>query len=304
MSATPEIIEAVLDQPGASTPARRARSVAPSARGWWSIGLFVSVVWLVLITLSALLADLLPIADPTSDVGIGTNVAPFTHLGEPLGTDMLGRSQLSRVIYGARISLLVGPVATLIAMTVGAALGIVAGYSRKRLDEVVGVVGDALLAFPALVFLIAMAAILQPGIGAMIVGLAIVATPSFIRLARANSVRFVDREFVLAARVLGTKPSRIVTREILPNVVPAIVAYAPLIMATMIAAESAISFLGLGVPPPTPSWGVMISDGRPVLATAPAVVLVPGAAVFLTVYSLNVIGDHVRARLTSESRFL
>jgi peptide/nickel transport system permease protein len=257
---------------------------------------WIALAWLGLVVFLTIFADLLPLADPSVDVDEGT-VGPFSAWPEFLGTDRLARSQLSRAIYGARVSLTVGVASALIGMLVGGAIGVLAGYSRRKFDAVVGVVTDSFLAFPALVLLIALTAVLRPSVGTLIVGLSLVSLPSYVRLTRANTLRFVNREFVVAARAIGSKPGKIVLRELVPNVVAPVAAYLPLITATLIIAESSLSFLGLGVRPPTPSWGNMIADGQAYLRAQPFLVFVPAAVLFVTVGSINVIGEWLRSRV-------
>lgn len=265
-------------------------------------GLLLAGSWLGLVLLTAVFAGLLPLADPSVDAGIGSRVAPFTTWPEFLGTDGLGRSQLSRVVYGARVSLAAGAASVGVAFVLGLAVGVSAGYFRGKWDTVVGVLIDTLLSFPALVFLMALAATMQPGVGTLVVGLSLVAFPAFARLARANTLQFARSEFVLATRGLGAKTRTILTKEIVPNVVPSLLAYAGVVGAALILAEASLSFLGLGVRPPTPSWGGMIAEGVRELRTQPHMVLVPSAALFLTIFSLNVVGEHFRSRTADPSR--
>ena len=262
-----------------------------------------SCVWVLAFLFAAISADILPIASPDVDAGIGVRLPPFQNWPEFLGTDSLGRSTLSRVILGSRTSLAIGVLAVLVGMVVGGLLGLLAGYKRAWIDNLIGTFTDAMLAFPALIFLMALAAVLGRGVGMVIIGLGAVAIPSFLRVARANAIRFSTREFVHAARLSGASVGRILMREILPNIVPPMMAYAVIVMAGLIVAESSLSFLGLGVAPPTPSWGGMIADGRYELRAAPALVFVPAAVLFFTVLSFNVLGDAARRRLdVSNSR--
>jgi len=258
----------------------------------------VPLGWIALVVLLAIFANVLPLADPSVDVGKGM-IGPFKDWPEFLGTDRLGRSQLSRIVYGARVSLTVGATSALIGMLVGGMIGVLAGYSRRRFDAIVGVATDAFLAFPALILLIALSAILTPSIPTLIIGLSLVSLPSFVRLTRANTLRFVNREFVLAARAVGARPRRIILRELVPNVIAPVAAYLPLITATLIIAESSLSFLGLGIRPPTPSWGTMIADGQASLRDHPYLVFVPATVLFITVFAINAIGEWLRSRFDS-----
>ncbi|MGB6058545.1 MAG: ABC transporter permease [Microthrixaceae bacterium] len=288
-----------------STKIEIAEEAGPTAKSGQlrrGIGAILASFWILLILFIAVGADVLPLADPSVDVGVGSRIAPFTTWPEFLGTDGLGRSMLSRVVYGARVSLAAGAASVGIAFAFGLAVGVSAGYFRGKVDTVVGVVVDGLLAFPALVFLMALAATLQPGLGTLVVGLSFVAFPPFVRLARANTLQYTGAEFVLATRGLGAKKRTVLMGEIVPNVIPSLVAYASVIGAALILAEASLSFLGLGVRPPTPSWGGMIADGVRELRTEPYLVLVPSAVLFLTIFSLNVVGEYLRSRTTDPSR--
>jgi peptide/nickel transport system permease protein len=257
--------------------------------------------WLVLVVLCALLAPILPLPDYGTPVGMPRS-GPNLGFGGLLGLDGLGRSMLSRVVYGAQVSLLVGAVSGLIGFVVGTVLGLIAGFARGPADTVISFVADGLLAFPPLILLLALASVLRPSTTTLITALSVLVVPTFIRLARANTLRWASREFVSAATNMGAGPLRLMGREILPNLLPSLAAYLPIVIAALIVAEGSLSFLGLGIPPPTPSWGGMINDGKDYIATYPAVVFVPAAAIFLTVFALNVVGDHWRERFGEKTR--
>lgn len=277
------------------TPATGVPAVA-AVRKPRSILVGFSYVWIVLIVALAVLAPVLPIAGYEAVAGPPRQPPQLGSIDLLLGTDRVGRSLLSRVIYGAQVSLVVGTAAALIGVVLGLVLGLIAGYFRKAADSVIVFVADAILSFPALVLLLAISAIFAPSVWTILIGLAIASTPSFIRLSRANTMAWAGRDFVRAARNMGASDSRVLIREILPNVVPAIAAYLPLVIAALIVAEGSLSFLGLGIPPPTPSWGGMIASGALDLRTAPYMVFVPAAVLFLTVFALNQAGEHLRLR--------
>jgi peptide/nickel transport system permease protein len=277
---------AVADEPGG----RRRR-------GRITIGVWLAIGWLVLITVLALAAPWLPIR-PYDEPDFGSSqLPPFQDwtASNVLGTDKLGRSMLSRVIYGARVSLAVGFLSVGIGMVVGTLLGMIAGYFKGRSDRVLSVFADATIAFPPLVLLLAMVTILDRNLKNIVIGLAILIVPAFFRLARATAIVVAERDFVAAAFVLGAKRSRIVFREILPTVIVSLLAYAPILIGLVIVAEGALAFLGLSLPPPTPSWGGMIKEGSSELEDALYLTLVPGTAMVLTVLSCNWIGRHLQA---------
>jgi peptide/nickel transport system permease protein len=249
--------------------------------------------WIALIVLAAVLADLLPIPSPSDMDMLGRRAPPGgEHL---LGTDGLGRDMLSRLIYGARISLTVGLLAPVIGVVIGGALGILAGYFRGRFEAfAVGGV-DVLLAFPPLVFALAVTAYLGQSVLNLTLVIGVLGIPAFTRVARAVTLSLTEREFVVAARALGATHARILIRELLPNVALPLLAFFLLGVAVTIVVEGALSFLGLGVPPPAPSWGSMIGEGRESLEIAPWLAFLPAGTMFITVLAFNVVGDTLRA---------
>ncbi|MFI6314596.1 ABC transporter permease [Nocardia fusca] len=274
----------------------------PRVRKPRSILVYLSYAWLIVMISAAVFADLLPLASYSIPVGPPRQPPQLGSLDLLAGTDNLGRSMLSRCVYGAQVSLLIGTVATLIGSALGASIGMLGGYFQKRTDAGIRLLSDTMLAFPPLILLMALTAVFTPGLPTLMAGLSLIIIPSFIRLARANTLTWTAREFVLAARNMGAGHGRILGREILPNVLPPLLAYLPIVMAALIVAEGSLSFLGLGIPPPTPSWGGMISDGKDSLATAPHLVFVPAAVIFCTVFALNQAGDHLRGRFDRTMR--
>jgi peptide/nickel transport system permease protein len=218
-------------------------------------------------------------------------------LSHPFGLDELGRDILARIMAGARISLRVGLSVVGVSSTLGMLLGSIAGYFGGRLDDVISRVMDVLMAFPGILLAIALVAVLGPSLGNVILALSVIGWVGYARLVRAQALRAREFEFVQAARALGAGPGRIMSRHILPTALPAVVVQATLGMAGAIIAEAALSFLGLGVQPPTPSWGTMLDAGRSHLFDAPHLTIFPGLAIALLVLGFNFLGDGLRDRV-------
>ena len=252
-----------------------------------------AAIWICIILIVAITAGVLPIPSPTDmDIFARRKGPTLAHL---LGTDSLGRDVLARLIYGARISLSVGLLAPVIALGIGGALGLLAGYFRGRFETFVTGGVDVVLAFPPLILAMAVTAYLGQSIVNLTLVLGFLGIPAFTRVARAATLTFSAREFVTAARALGAGHARIILKELLPNVALPLGAFFLLGVAVTIVVEGALSFLGLGVPPPAPSWGVMIGEGRESLEMAPALAFLPAIVMFLTVLSFNLVGDTLRA---------
>ena len=270
-------------------------------------GLNLCFLWVFVIVFSAIFAGLLPLAehqDTTKTITIPGNARPDLFSSHPLGTNNFSLDLLARCVYGARVSLLTAAFAVMISLIIGGTVGMLAGYFRGWLDVLIGLLTDSLLAFPALILLIAIITVLgrpdQMGeaIVKVGVGLAIVSIPTMTRLSRANTLVFAQREFVLSARSMGAKNFRIIFREIMPNVALPLLSYAFIVIAVLIVAEGSLSFLGLGLKPPKPTWGNMVAEGQQanVLKGYPHIPLVPGLVMFLTVYSFNRVGEWARSK--------
>jgi peptide/nickel transport system permease protein len=253
---------------------------------------WIGVGWMIFVFAAAALANLLPLPSPT-DMDMLARRAPMSPQ-HWLGTDGLGRDELARLIYGARVSLIVGLCAPIIGVTIGGALGMLAGYFRGRFESLVVGSMDVLLAFPPLILALAVTAYLGQSVLNLTCILGVLGIPAFMRVARAATLTLTRREFVVAAQALGATHMRILLRELLPNVLLPLLAFFLLGVAVTIVVEAALSFLGLGVPPPMSSWGSMIGEGRESLEIAPRLAFLPAIAMFLTVLSFNLVGDTLR----------
>lgn len=261
----------------------------------------VGAVLVVIFIVFALFAPWIAPQDPAAiDLPARLNGPSHAHW---FGTDELGRDILSRVIYGARISMLVGSSVVILSLALGLIVGSIAGYYGGAIDRFVNVVlMNAFLSFPGILLAIAFVAFRGPGIFNLILALSLGGWVGYARLVRGQVLAAREREFVEAARALGASDLRIIVRHILPNIIQPVIVQAAIGMAGAILAEATMSFLGLGVPPPTASWGTMLNDGRAHLFDAPHLVLFPALAVMLAVLSFNFIGDALRDYLDPRSR--
>lgn len=270
----------------------------------FGLGTYITAGWLILISLSAIFANFLPLNDPAEEVAT-PKLAPFQSGTAILGADANGRDMLARVVFGARTSLVIAFCAVMLGLIVGGFLGLVAGYFRNWLGNALVSLFDILLAIPQLVLAISLVSVLKgdpsvedgfklPVTLVLILALGIVSIPLLARITRASTLTWSQREFVLAARAQGAGHWRILFREVLPNVLPAMVSIALLGMAIAIVAEGGLAILGASVDPPTSTWGTMVATGRVDLAEAPFIVWIPVAAIFFTAVSLNYLGDVIR----------
>ena len=269
-------------------PNRTARFKRPTLR------VALPAIWIAFVLLLVATADHLPVPPPAQMDFDAAEAGPS--VAHPLGADVDGRDILSRLAHGARASITVSVAAPMIGLLVGTFFGLVASfYAGVTRTAILGVL-DAMLAFPSLIFALTLTTVLGPTLINVTIALGIMSIPAFARIARANAIVLLNREFVLAARTAGASDLYIMFREILPNMAMSLITYALTVMSIMIVAEGSLSFLGVGIPPPAPSWGGMIAEGREALERAPQICLIPAFAMFLTVLSLNLLGDAIRQR--------
>lgn len=247
---------------------------------------------LVLVSATAILAPLIAPFDPLEGNLDDARMSPTrTHL---FGTDEQGRDVLSRVLFGARVSLLIAIAATVLATLIGCAAGLVGGYVGGKVDMAVVAISDLTLAFPSLLLAIAITAVMGGGFHSVFLALALVGWATIARMVRGLVISLRESEYIMAARAAGCGHLRIVIRHILPNALPLIVVVTSLRVGAFVLGESSLSFLGLGLKPPTPTWGSMISLGRDYLHSAPWMTVFPGAAIAITILAFNVVGDALR----------
>ncbi|MGR3651360.1 MAG: ABC transporter permease [Roseovarius sp.] len=268
-------------------------------------GLMIGAVVLVVLTLIAIFAPLLAPHDPYAQ-SLMTRMEPPVFLGgdwaHPLGTDHLGRDYLSRLIYGARVSLMIGGVAALISGVIGTAMGVAAGYFGGRVDMVVTFLINVRLAMPVVLVALAVVAILGGSLQVVIVVLGLLLWDRFAVVMRASTLQVRGREYVAAARAISASIPRVILSEIMPNIANNLIVVVTLEMAHAILLEAALSFLGLGVQPPTPSWGLMVSEGKNMMLFEPWMVIIPGAVLFILVLAINLMGDGLRDVTAPENR--
>ncbi len=270
----------------AARPARLWLALSKNRLSWVGLGLLAAIV------AAAVLAPLIAGHDPLEqDIVARLDPPSADHL---LGTDSYGRDVLARLVFGARVSLVVGFVAVLIAMTVGTVVGILSGYVGGLFDQALMGLLDVMLSFPTLLLGLMIAAMLGASLENLIIAIAVTETAPFARIARAPTVALRRRDFIEAGRALGFGPLRIMAVHILPNMISEVVVMGSLWMASAIRTEASLSFIGLGVPPPAPSWGGMIREGLENITEAWWLAVFPSLAILLTVLALNLLGDALR----------
>ncbi len=288
--------------------------VKPRRKG--RVTFWIAAGWVGLVVFLAVFADFLPFVHSYSAGSVLDGKLPPS-LDHWMGTDVNGRDIFSRWVYGARVSLAIGISAAVFGLTVGGVLGLLAGYRRKRTDTFIVTIMDILLAFPALVLALMLVTFGQAPDGGdrhitigpihytlsrlwlVIFVLGVLSIPPLTRIVRASTLTFANREFVTASRALGAKSSRVMSREILPNVIPPMLSFALTLLAILIVAEGALAFLGLSVRPPTPTWGFMIFEGKnPLQSGAWWISLMPALFMFLTILAINMVGDEAAKRFS------
>lgn len=296
-----------MDAPRVTIASPAPRAVIARASGW-RLAAFrrdrsatLAALLLLALAAGAILAPWITFHGP-DEADNAMRYAPLLSPGHLLGTDQQGRDMLARLLWGGRISLLVGVAPTLIATAIGLALGMLAGYVRGVTDQIIMRSLDVLFAFPMVLLAIAVAGTLRPGVSTEMIAITIVLIPYIGRLARTATLSVIALPFIEAARAAGGAPVSIVLRYILPNVFGPILVYATTLMGLMIVVGSGLSFLGLGVQPPTADWGAMVADGRVVLRRAPHVTVLPGMMILLVSLLFNFFGDGLRDALDPRRR--
>ena len=261
-----------------------------------AFGVAVVLFFVIVALLAPILAPQDPLAAGFSTVRKAPSVAHW------FGTDEIGRDVASRVIFGARASLMAGVISVLISLSVGVPIGLLAGYAGGKTDALISRMTDAMLACPFLILAIALAAFLGPSLTNAMIAIGISATPVFVRLSRGQTLAVKAEDFILAARAIGNSPLRIAVRHVLPNIVPPLIVQATLAIAAAVIAEASLSFLGLGQQPPAPSWGSMLNTAKNYLEQAPWMAVWPCLSIFLLVLAFNLVGDGIRDALDPRAR--
>lgn len=276
------------------------------ARRGLGVMFWLAVGFLAMLAFAAVFADVLPLKNP-AEVFRGTS-KDGPSLAHWFGSDGAGRDIFSRVIYGAQVSLVISAVGTIAAVTIGGGIGLIAGYFRGRIDRLITTGLNATLVVPPLILFLALILFLDPTskrrVFILIFTFVLLSVAPIARVVRSATLVWADREFVLAAKTVGARDGRILLREVLPNVAPPLISYALIIMAGLIVVEGSVAFLGLSVPPPTPTWGDMINKGRTNLDVAAHISLMPALMMFVTVLTLNFVGDKLQERFDPRASVL
>ena len=295
---------AQLEQPVMGAPLKQTKSRSELTQSWRRFranrAAVIGLCFIFFVCFLAIFANLLMPYDPYHSYPGMRGVGPS--LAHPMGFDHIGRDLMTRVVYGSRIALLVGIGATLISVVLGVLVGALSGYFGGGVDTVLSRIVDALMAFPLLVLLIVLAFVLGPGLGKTIAIIGLTTWATFSRVVRADVMALRKSEFVTAARATGVPDYRIIFRHMLPNVLGPVIVLATLGIGGIIILESTLSFLGLGIQPPTASWGGIMADGRALIRQYPLITFFPGMMIFLTVLAFNLLGDGLRDALDPRQR--
>lgn len=290
----------------AALPRAAMRKPPGPVRAFWSSfsenrGAVLGLIVVTAIVIVALLAPLIAPYSPIEQFRDATKMPPAWAEGgswaHPLGTDALGRDMLSRIIYGSRISLFIGFAVMLVSAVVGIALGLVAAFARGIVEVVIVRVMDLIVAIPSLVLAILIIAVIGPNLTNTIIAVTIVYLPRYVRLVRASALAELTKDYVIAARVAGAGPVRLMLTSVLPNCLPPLIVQAALGISDAILEAAGLGFLGLGAQPPTPEWGAMLADSREFIQAAPWIMAFPGLAILITVLAINLMGDGLRDAL-------
>jgi peptide/nickel transport system permease protein len=252
------------------------------------VGLFMAFCVVIIALISPWISPYDPISQ---DMNVQHAPPSWAH---PFGTDSYGRDQLSRILWGSRVSLIVGILSVLLAMAAGIPLGMIGGYKGRRIDNLVLRFIDIFMSFPIVILGLLVLAVMGPGLMKIVIAIGVALTPRIARLARGSTLSIKGKEYIEAARAVGQNDGKIMMIHVLPNIFGDILVMGTLWVATAIIVEASLSFIGLGVRPPTPSWGAMIRDGLDQLTNAPWLSIFPGLAIFVSVFSFNLIADGLR----------
>ena len=266
----------------------------PVSRRLQNIWLWLAAAWLAVIVAFALLSPVLGFVNDPYDLTLEIKKGPSGSFW--FGTDNLSRDVFARVVWGARLSLLIAFVSTLIGTVIGGVMGLVSGYFKGWIDDVIGSAINILLSLPALMFAMLIVTVMEQSLRNVIIAVSILSIPAVARVARAQTIRFADREFVTAAKGMGARHLRIVFREILPNILPVMMSFAFLAFGIVIISEGALSYIGKSVPSPSITWGAIIASGKNHLEDAPHIIIFPALVLFLTLLAVNYIGDRLLQR--------
>ncbi len=261
----------------------------------------LGIVFIVLLGLSALAAPVISGFDPT-DQNLDEILVPPGVKGHLLGTDDLGRDVFSRILYGSRSALLVGSITVTVAVFLGLLFGLTAGLGGHRVDGLIMVINDSLLSFPTILLALTIVTFMGYGLVQVMIAMGVIFSPVFTRIVRAEALVLRHSEFVEAAEVMGTGRTKIIFIHIIPNMLGKLIVQSAVIFASSIVIESSLSYLGLGIQPPDPSWGLMLKDARNYMLTAPRLALYPGLFIAMTVLSFNSIGDALSEYLNPQLR--